>query len=93
MLIGRIRRDNKFVYDQIINDKMQQNPFTNVVVGESFTSPIEMGRYEFTDRYKIVAGGSGDNKNYALDTETNKFVSKDVYDQNYGFDTYEEKYI
>lgn len=93
VLIGRIRRDNKFVYDQIINDKMQQNPFTNVVVGESFTSPIEMGRYEFTDRYKIVAGGSGDNKNYALDTETNKFVSKDVYDQNYAFDTYEEKYI
>ena len=73
VLIGRIRRDNKFVYDQIINDEMQQNPLTNVVVGESFTSPVDMGRYQ------IVAGGSGDDANYAFDTYENRYISKDDY--------------
>ena len=73
VLIGRIRRDNKLVYDQLINEEMLKNPLTNVVAGASFTSPVDMGRYQ------IVAGGSGDDANYAFDTYENKYISKDDY--------------
>jgi hypothetical protein len=107
VLIGRIRRDNNFVYKSIIDE--QSAGMKLPVWGAETVSDLTYGRYQAIgssgaptppdlNRYKISANNLSslnDPANYALDTTTGKFISKTDYDNSkaYMYDSYEDRWL